>query len=368
MNIFKESLLSAKVEHLEKKFSKLKLPVFETEDLEFLKKQILSILNDNIDYDTLESVLTILKRKDIKILISILLEEKKLKKFEKQILNRTILIKGSFNQKIKILKHLSDKSLIDLKTLEESDDPLKVINILQTGKEISKDLAERLFFSIFDISEGNGKSLGKGEITLILYIKNAEKSKKGDVKIGLNRYLEVKAITENDSTGGKLYDGSENKDPREVLDNFILPELKKLGVKISKPGDVNFTKKEVRLYHLLKNQTNLSQEEILKFIEKVINKIHNSNDFTLKKFYNKKNISDKEIIKEIQLFELKDYLRKKNKNRLRTDIVFLNKQTRKIFLINKDNYKERFEKLAITGSIDFGQNGKSATYRYAIKD
>ena len=143
--------------------------------------------------------------------------------------------------------------------------------------------------------------------------------------------------------------------------------MKKLGVKISKPGDVNFTKKEVRLYHLLKNQTNLSQEEILKFIEKVINKIHNSNDFTLKKFYNKKNISDKEIIKEIQLFELKDYLRKKNKNRLRTDIVFLNKQTRKIFLINKDNYKERFEKLAITGSIDFGQNGKSATYRYAIK-
>ena len=102
MNIFKESLLSAKVEQLEKNFSKLKLPVFETEDLEFLKKQILSILNDNIDYDTLQTVLSVLRKKDIENLISDLCNNKKIKKYEELIFNKFILIKGEFFQKIKI--------------------------------------------------------------------------------------------------------------------------------------------------------------------------------------------------------------------------------------------------------------------------
>jgi len=367
MNIFKESLLSAKVEQLEKNFSKLKLPVFETEDLEFLKKQILSILNDNIDYDTLQTVLSVLRKKDIENLISDLCNNKKIKKYEELIFNKFILIKGEFFQKIKILRYLTKKSMIDLKVLEESNDPIKLEDILIVDKEISKDLVERLFFSIFDISEGNGKSLGKGEIALTFFINGAEKSNIGDVKIGPNNYLEVKMVTHNESTGGKLYDGKGNSEPKEVLKRIIQPELEKLGIKINKPGDVNFTKKEVRIYHLLKNNTDLSQKEILKFIEKIINEIHESKEFTLKKFYNKDNLTDKEIIREIQFFELEDYLRKKNKNGMKTDIVFINKQTKKLFLINKDNYKERFEKLTITNSIDFGGNGKSATYRYAIK-
>ena len=331
-----------------------------------LKKKIMSILDKIDDVDLLSTIFSLAKKSELETLLDEILKEKNLLSMKEVILNKLITIKGDVELKIGLLEAIKNENVINLDAMLKASSPIVLRSVLE--KNIDRDLGERYFWSLANISEGKGNSIGEGEIALIMYIKGATKPGEGDVKFP-GGFIEVKFLKNKKSSGGKLVSTKGYKDPAYVFESFIQPKKKKMGIEVKDPNQCNFTTKEIRLYNLLVSN-GVSHKDAIKFLEEVVARIFNGEKPDFSMFYNKSKLNVKEFIRVFSIFLFKRYIKdeaqKTGASAKNFYLLFMNAETKKVLPITYNDIEKKIDFIRVTGTISFKEGAQSPTFRYAI--